>query len=96
MSLRRQLENRAAPSVTVNFGHLFGNSLWFLPLSWLVLAKSRSEHMAVWLGTYRCESGLTLAQRSHGLSGVVFALWDNLTVIVFWSANPCAGLSVSA
>jgi len=39
-----------APFSHGGFGHLLANSLMFLPLSWLVLAKSRRDYLAVWVG----------------------------------------------
>jgi membrane associated rhomboid family serine protease len=39
-----------APFSHAGFGHLISNSLWFLPLSWLVLLKGSRDYLAVWLG----------------------------------------------
>ena len=65
-----------APFSHSGFGHLIGNSLWFLPLSWLVLAKSRGDYLAVWLGVYATAILVWLFwhQASHGLSGVIYGL----------------------
>ncbi|NQV09964.1 MAG: rhomboid family intramembrane serine protease [Cyanobacteria bacterium] len=79
-----------APFSHSDFGHLLGNSLWFLPLSWLVLAKSRSDYLAVWLGAYLMAIPVWLfwPTSSHGLSGVVFALVGYLIVIGFLERRP--------
>jgi len=39
-----------APFSHAGFGHLISNSLWFLPLSWLVLLKGGRDYLAVWIG----------------------------------------------
>jgi membrane associated rhomboid family serine protease len=74
-----------APFSHSGFDHLIGNTLWFLPLSWLVLAKSRLDYLAVWLGAYAMAIPVWLfwPTGSHGLSGVVFALVGYLIVIGF-------------
>ncbi|TWB87179.1 rhomboid family protein [Synechococcus sp. Ace-Pa] len=55
-----------------------------------MLAKSRSDYMAVWLGTYLMAIPVWLfwPSGSHGLSGVVFALVGYLTVIGFLERRP--------
>ena len=65
-----------APFSHSGFGHLLANSLMFLPLSWLVLAKSRRDYGAVWLGVYATAIPVWLfwPTASHGLSGVVYGL----------------------
>jgi len=58
----------AASSHMMIWSTLFGNSLWFLPLSWLVPGQSRSDYMAVCFGTSlngRNSVMAVLAQRSH-------------------------------
>jgi len=79
-----------APFSHSGFGHLIGNSLWFLPLSWLVLIKSRRDYLAVWLGAYLMAIPVWLfwPTGSHGLSGVVFALVGYLIVIGFLERRP--------
>ena len=74
-----------APFSHSGFDHLIGNTIWFLPLSWLVLAKSRLDYLAVWLGVYAMAIPVWLfwPTGSHGLSGVVFALVGYLIVIGF-------------
>lgn len=79
-----------APFSHSGFGHLLGNSLWFLPLSWLVLAKSWKDYLAVWIGAYLTAIPVWLwwPNASHGLSGVVFALVGYLIVIGFLEKRP--------
>lgn len=74
-----------APFSHGDFSHLLSNSLLFLPLSWLVLAKSRRDYLAVWLGVYACAIPVWLVwpQGSHGLSGIVYGLLGYLMVIGF-------------
>jgi membrane associated rhomboid family serine protease len=86
-----------APFSHSGFGHLIGNSLWFLPLSWLVLAKSWKDYLAVWIGAYLTAIPVWLfwPNGSHGLSGVVFALVGYLIVIGFLEKRPLVlGLSL--
>jgi membrane associated rhomboid family serine protease len=86
-----------APFSHSGFGHLIGNSLWFLPLSWLVLAKSWKDYLAVWIGAYLTAIPVWLfwPSGSHGLSGVVFALVGYLIVIGFLEKRPLVlGLSL--
>lgn len=72
-----------APFSHAGFGHLISNSLWFLPLSWLVLLKSRSDYLAVWIGVYFMAIPVWLfwPTGSHGLSGVIYGLLGYLLVI---------------
>ncbi|MCT0198642.1 rhomboid family intramembrane serine protease [Synechococcus sp. CS-1325] len=81
-----------APFSHSGFDHLIGNSFWFLPLSWLVLLKSRRDYLAVWLGTYLLAIPVWLfwPAGSHGLSGVVFGLLGYLVVIGFLERRPLA------
>ncbi len=86
-----------APFSHGDLGHLLGNSLWFLPLSWLVLLKGRRDYLAVWLGVYAMAIPVWLfwPTGSHGLSGVVFGLVGYLMLIGFLERRPLAlGLSV--
>ena len=79
-----------APFSHGGFGHLMANSLMFLPLSWLVLAKSRRDYLAVWVGVML--SALPVwwfwPTASHGLSGVVYGLLGYLLVIGWLEKRP--------
>ena len=72
-----------APFSHGGFGHLISNSLWFLPLSWLVLAKGLRDYLAVWIGVYITAIPVWLfwPVGSHGLSGVIYGLLGYLLVI---------------
>ena len=65
-----------APFSHSGFGHLISNSLWFLPLSWLVLLRGRRAYLAVWIGVYATAIPVWLLWPvgSHGLSGVIYGL----------------------
>ena len=83
-----------APFSHGSLGHLISNSLWFLPLSWLVLAKGTRDYLAVWIGV------LVMAlpvwwfwpQSSHGLSGVVYGLLGYLLLIGWLERRPLLSL----
>jgi len=79
-----------APFSHGGFGHLLANSLMFLPLSWLVLAKSRRDYLAVWLGVYATAIPVWLLWPvgSHGLSGVVYGLLGYLLLIGWLEKRP--------
>ncbi|KEF42275.1 MAG: protease [Cyanobium sp. CACIAM 14] len=79
-----------APFSHSGFGHLIGNTVWFLPLSWLVLAKSRGDYLAVWLGVYATAIPVWLFwhQASHGLSGVIYGLLGYLLLIGWLERRP--------
>ncbi len=79
-----------APFSHGGFGHLISNSLWFLPLSWLVLAKSRGDYLAVWVGVYATAIPVWLFwhQASHGLSGVIYGLLGYLLLIGWLERRP--------
>jgi len=79
-----------APFSHSGFGHLLANSLMFLPLSWLVLAKSRRDYLAVWLGVYATAIPVWLLwpSGSHGLSGVVYGLLGYLLLIGWLEKRP--------
>ena len=79
-----------APFSHSGFGHLLANSLLFLPLSWLVLTKSRRHYLAVWLGVYATAIPVWLfwPTASHGLSGVVYGLLGYLLVIGWLEKRP--------
>ena len=65
-----------APFSHSGFGPLISNSLWFLPLSWLVLLRGRRAYLAVWIGVYATAIPVWLLWPvgSHGLSGVIYGL----------------------
>jgi membrane associated rhomboid family serine protease len=86
-----------APFSHGGLGHLISNSLWFLPLSWLVLAKGRRDYLAVWIAVYATAIPVWLLwpTASHGLSGVVYGLLGYLVLIGWLERRPLAiGLSV--
>jgi membrane associated rhomboid family serine protease len=65
-----------APFSHAGFGHLLSNSLWFLPLSWLVLTRGLRPYLRVWGAVLVCSLPVWLLwhNASHGLSGVVYGL----------------------
>jgi membrane associated rhomboid family serine protease len=79
-----------APFSYSGFSHLLANSLLFLPLSWLVLTKSRRDYVAVWLGVYATAIPVWLfwPTASHGLSGVVYGLLGYLLLIGWLEKRP--------
>jgi membrane associated rhomboid family serine protease len=79
-----------APFSHGGFGHLLGNSLTFLPLSWLVLLRGRRDYLAVWLGVYATAIPVWLVwpTGSHGLSGVVYGLLGYLLLIGWLEKRP--------
>jgi membrane associated rhomboid family serine protease len=79
-----------APFSHSGFQHLIGNSLVFLPLSWLVLLRGRRDYLAVWLGVYLAAIPVWLwwPVGSHGLSGVVYGLLGYLLVIGWLEKRP--------
>ena len=88
-----------APFSHGDLGHLIGNSIVFLPLSYLVLLKSLRGYVAVWIAVILLEIPLWLfwPVGSHGLSGVVYGLLGYLVLIGFLERRPLAiALSVIA
>ena len=79
-----------APFSHSGFNHLLGNSLAFLPLSWLVLLRGRRDYLAVWIGVLVAAIPVWLwwPVGSHGLSGVVYGLLGYLLVIGFLEKRP--------
>lgn len=67
-----------------DFNHLRGNTVWFIPLSWLVLSKGLPAYCAVWAGVY-LNSLLVWRfwprSEGHGLSGVCYGLIGYLLMI---------------
>jgi membrane associated rhomboid family serine protease len=79
-----------APFSHSGFNHLLGNSLVFLPLSWLVLLHGRRDYLAVWLGVFLAAIPVWLwwPVGSHGLSGVVYGLLGYLLLIGWLEKRP--------
>lgn len=79
-----------APFSHGDLGHLISNTVWFLPLSWLVLAKSRGDYLAVWIGVYVTAIPVWLfwPGGSHGLSGVIYGLLGYLVLIGWLEKRP--------
>ena len=79
-----------APFSHGGFGHLVSNTLWFIPLSWLVLLKSRKDYLAVWIGIYLTAIPVWLfwPNGSHGLSGVIYGLLGYLLLIGWLERRP--------
>ena len=79
-----------APFSHSGFNHLVGNSLVFLPLSWLVLLRGRRDYLAVWIGVLLAAIPVWLwwPVGSHGLSGVVYGLLGYLLVIGWLEKRP--------
>lgn len=79
-----------APFSHAGFGHLISNSLWFLPLSWLVLLKGSRDYLAVWLAVIALEIPVWLfwPSASHGLSGVNYGLLGYLLLIGWLEKRP--------
>jgi len=81
-----------APFSHGGFGHLLANSLVFLPLSYLVLARSTRAYFAVWIAVILLEIPVWLfwPVGAHGLSGVVYGLLGYLLCIGFLERRPLA------
>ena len=79
-----------APFSHAGFGHLLANSLVFLPLSYLVLARSREAYLGVWITVILMEIPVWLLWPigAHGLSGVVYGLLGYLVLIGFLERRP--------
>jgi membrane associated rhomboid family serine protease len=79
-----------SPFSHAGFGHLLGNSLAFVPLSWLVLARGRRDYLAVWIGVILLQIPIWLfgSASSHGLSGVVYGLFGYLVLIGWLEKRP--------
>jgi membrane associated rhomboid family serine protease len=88
-----------APFSHAGFEHLLANSVWFLPLSWLVLLQGRRAYLAVWLGVLLAAIPVWLfwPLGSHGLSGVNYGLLGYLLLIGWLEKRPLSlALSVFA
>lgn len=72
------------------FAHLFSNSLWFLPLSWLVLSRGLRPYLRVWASVLLCSLPVWLLwhNASHGLSGVVYGLLGYLLAVGLVERRP--------
>lgn len=83
-----------APFSHSGFGHLISNSVWFLPLSWLVLLKGTRDYWAVWIGVLLLQIPVWLLwpAASHGLSGVVYGLLGYLLLIGWLEKRPLSVL----
>jgi len=83
-----------APFSHSGFAHLISNSVWFLPLSWLVLLKGTRDYWAVWIGVLLLQIPVWLLwpAASHGLSGVVYGLLGYLLLIGWLERRPLAVL----
>jgi membrane associated rhomboid family serine protease len=81
-----------APFSHGDLGHLIGNSIVFLPLSYLVLLKSLRGYVAVWIAVILLEIPLWMfwPVGSHGLSGVIYGLLGYLVLIGFLERRPLA------
>jgi membrane associated rhomboid family serine protease len=79
-----------APFSHAGFGHLISNSLWFLPLSWLVLLRGVRPYLLVWLGVFLASVPVWLLWpgASHGLSGVIYGLLGYLLLIGWLEKRP--------
>lgn len=79
-----------APFSHGGFGHLLSNSIWFLPLSWLVLLRGLRAYLAVWIAVYLMALPVWWfwPVGSHGLSGVVYGLLGYLLLIGWFERRP--------
>ncbi len=79
-----------APFSHADFGHLIRNTVYFIPLSYLVLLNGLSHYLAVW----GCVVSLKLLQLffwprgGHGMSGIVYSLVGYLLVIGIAELRP--------
>ncbi len=74
-----------APFSHGDLGHLIGNSVVFLPLSYLVLLRGLRSYVAIWISVILLEIPVWIfwPTGSHGLSGVVYGLIGYLLLIGF-------------
>jgi membrane associated rhomboid family serine protease len=80
-----------------SWAHLIGNSIAFTIFSWLILLKSKKDFWITfllgWLGGGSA-AWLLGPQNSHGLSGVIYALFGYL-LIIGWLEKQIISLIVS-
>jgi len=81
-----------APFSHAGLGHLVANSLVFLPLSYLVLARGTQAYLAVWISVILLEIPIWLVWPvgAHGLYGVLYGLLGFLAVLGFLDRRPLA------
>ncbi len=74
-----------APFSHADYGHLIANTVVFLPLSWVVLAKGLRDYIAVLTCVIFMEIPIIIfgASASHGMSGFVYGLLGYLMLIGF-------------
>ena len=88
-----------APFSHADWGHLIGNTLYFLPLSYLVLLNGLSHYVAVWgwVIFFKLFVLLFWHRGGHGMSGVVYGLVGYLLIIGIAERRPLSlALSVFA
>ena len=79
-----------APFSHADWGHIVANSLYFLPLSYLVLLNGLSHYIAVWACVIFFNLFILLFwhRGGHGMSGVVYGLVGYLLVIGIAERRP--------
>ena len=72
-----------APFSHADWGHIIGNTIYFLPLSYLVLLNGISHYAAVWSIVIFLNLFILIVWHlgGHGMSGVVYGLVGYLLVI---------------
>ncbi|GCE65881.1 rhomboid family intramembrane serine protease [cyanobiont of Ornithocercus magnificus] len=63
--------------------HLFGNTVVFLPLSWLVLTKGIRNYFSIWLCVFfgKLINQIFWPEPAHGISDIVYGLLGYLIII---------------
>ena len=79
-----------APFSHADWGHLIGNTLYFLPLSYLVLVNGLGHYVAVWgcVVFFNLFQLLFWHRGAHGMSGVVYGMVGYLLVIGIAERRP--------
>lgn len=79
-----------SPFSHAGWGHLIRNTLYFLPLSYLVLSNGLSHYIAVWGSVIVLDLFILLfwPLGGHGMSGVVYGLVGYLLVIGIAERRP--------